>query len=467
MIKKTAPEGAVFLQYCDETAIMVYSIGRRELMTQQLDIFSSGNIKHQHAPLADRMRPTTLDEILGQNKLIGPGKLLRRAIESQRLSSIILWGQSGSGKTTLASVIAKETNTPFAQLNAVTDGLPELRKLIKEAEEHLRIYQQQTILFIDEIHRFNKTQQDGLLPSVEKGTIILIGATTQNPYFSLNRALLSRSLIFQLEPLEQSDIIHLCKRALADKKRGLGQYHVAVTEDALSHFARFSQGDARVALNALELAVLSSPSDENGTIHIDIEVAEESIQKPAVHYDGTGDEHYDIISAFIKSMRGSDPDAALYYLARMLDAGEDPLFIARRIVILSTEDIGMADPQALVIAQSAANALQFVGMPEGRIILGQAVVYMALAPKSNASYLGIEKALYDVHTGKNGAVPKHLRDTHYAGAKELGHGIGYKYPHDFPQHYIAQQYLPDALIENEYYIEDDTVRSQKKEKYHE
>lgn len=436
-------------------------------MTQQLDIFSSGNLQKLHAPLADRMRPETLDDILGQEALIGPGKLLRRAIESQRLSSIILWGPSGSGKTSLANVISKETKTPFVQLNAVTDGLPELRKLLKEAEDRLKFHQTQTILFIDEIHRFNKTQQDGLLPAVENGTVILIGATTQNPYFSLNRALLSRSLIFQLNSLTEKDIIMLCQRALTDKQRGLGQYHVDITADALSHFARYSQGDVRSALNALELAVLSSPSDDQGTIHIDLAVAEESIQKPAVHYDATGDEHYDIISAFIKSMRGSDPDAALYYLARMLDAGEDPLFIARRIVILSTEDIGMADPQALVIAQSAANALQFVGMPEGRIILGQAVVYMALAPKSNASYLGIDKALSDVRQGRIGAVPNHLRDAHYAGAKDLGHGKGYRYPHDFPNHYVPQQYLPKELLNNEYYIEDDTVNPQKKEKYHE
>lgn len=422
---------------------------------------------HQsHAPLADRMRPQTLDEVVGQEALIGPGRLLRRAIESNRLSSIILWGSSGCGKTTLASVIASVTKRPFQRLNAVTDGLPELRKLIKKAEEELHLYNRQTILFIDEVHRFNKAQQDGLLPAVENGTIILIGATTQNPYFSINRALLSRSLIFEMQPLAKSDIIGLCRRALTDRERGLGQYRVDITDEALDHFANYSQGDARMALNALELSVLSSPADSTGTIHVDLSVAEESIQRPAVSYDGTGDEHYDIISAFIKSMRGSDPDAALYYLARMLDAGEDPLFIARRIVILSCEDIGMADPQALVVAQSAANALQFVGMPEGRIILGQAVVYMATAPKSNASYLGIDKALADVRKGKNGAVPNHLRDAHYAGAAELGHGLGYKYPHDYPMHQVEQQYLPDSLIGTHYYIEDDTVTAQKG-KHHE
>lgn len=438
-------------------------------MSNQINLFqaASANMGHQsHAPLADRMRPQTLDEVIGQEALIGPGRLLRRAIESNRLSSIILWGSSGCGKTTLASVIANVTKRPFQQLNAVTDGLPELRKLIKKAEEELSLYHRQTILFIDEVHRFNKAQQDGLLPSVENGTIILIGATTQNPYFSINRALLSRSLIFEMQPLTKGDIITLCRRALSDRERGLGQYHVDITEDALHHFANYSQGDARMALNALELSVLSSPADSNGTIHVNLAVAEESIQRPAVSYDGTGDEHYDIISAFIKSMRGSDPDAALYYLARMLDAGEDPLFIARRIVILSCEDIGMADPQALVVAQSAANALQFVGMPEGRIILGQAVVYMATAPKSNASYLGIDHALNDVRKGKNGAVPNHLRDSHYSGATELGHGLGYKYPHNYPMHYIEQQYLPDDLVGTHYYIEDDTVTAQKG-KHHE
>lgn len=432
-------------------------------MSDQMNLFSAAASAggHSHAPLADRMRPQTLDEIVGQDALIGKGKLLRRAIETNRLSSIILWGSAGCGKTTLASVIAKVTKRPFARLNAVTEGLLELRKLIKKAEEEQQLYGRQTILFIDEVHRFNKAQQDGLLPSVENGTIILIGATTQNPYFSINRALLSRSLIFQLQPLTKADITSLMQRALTDRERGLGAYHVEISEEALDHFANFSQGDARMALNALELSVLSSPADENGTIHVDLAVAEESIQRPAVSYDGTGDEHYDIISAFIKSMRGSDVDAALYYLARMLDAGEDPLFIARRIVILSCEDIGMADPQALVVAQSAADALQFVGMPEGRIILGQAVTYMASAPKSNCAYMGIERALADVRHGKNGAVPKHLRDSHYPGAKELGHGIGYKYPHDYPMHQVEQQYLPDNLVGTRYYFEDDTVTARK------
>lgn len=423
--------------------------------SDQINLFSASAAgRTGHAPLADRMRPKTLDECVGQEDLIGPGKLLRRAIESGHLSSLIFWGPSGSGKTTLASVIAEVTGRPFKRLNAVTDGLPELRKIIAEAQESLDLYDRQTILFVDEIHRFNKAQQDGLLPSVEKGTIVLIGATTQNPWFSLNRALLSRSLVFALHALSEAEITLLMRRALNDKARGLGAYKVAITDEALSHLAGFSQGDARIALNALELAVLSSPSDASGTIHIDLSVAEESIQKPAVVYDGTGDDHYEVISAFIKSMRGSDADAALYWLARMIDAGEDPLFIARRIVILSAEDVGMADPQALVIAQNAAAALQFVGMPEGRIILAEAVVYMCKAPKSNASYLGIDKALADVRSGKNGPVPIHLRNASFKGAKAMGWGVDYKYPHDYPGHRVAQQYLPDELTGTVYYQED-------------
>ncbi len=428
-------------------------------MDQQVNLFEAAGetARKNRAPLADRMRPKTLDEIVGQDAIIAPGKLLRRAIETDRLSSLIFWGQPGSGKTTLARVIANVTKRPFEQLNAVTDGLPELRKLIQKAKENLELYGEQTILFIDEIHRFNKAQQDGLLPSVEKGLIVLIGATTQNPYFSLNPALLSRSMIFQLSPLCQEDIISLLKRALHDEHRGLGRFHTEVTDDALTHFAHNAQGDARIALNGLELAVLSSPADTNGVRHVDLAVAEESIQRPAVVYDGTGDEHYDIISAFIKSVRGSDVQAALHYMARMIDAGEDPLFIARRIVILAAEDIGQADPQALVIAQSAADALQFIGMPEGRIILSHAVVYLANAPKSNAAYLAIDRALADVRKGRIGPVPLHLKDAHYKGAKTLGHGKGYLYPHDYPNHHIAQQYLPDDLVGTIYYTPDDTA----------
>lgn len=433
-----------------------FPVERRENMREQHNLFQmAGDLERQKkAPLAERMRPDELDDIYGQEDILAPGKLLRRSIETDRLSSIILWGTPGSGKTTLARVIAKETKRPFQQLNAVTDGLPELRKILSAAKETFELYGKQTILFIDEIHRFNKTQQDGLLPSVEKGLVVLIGATTQNPYFSLNPALLSRSMIFPLSSLSKDSIILILKRALTNTVKGLGQFNIDITDEALSHFATYAQGDARIALNALELAVLSTSEDTNGIRHINLKIAEESIQKPAVVYDATGDEHYDIISAFIKSVRGSDVNAALHYLARMIDAGEDPLFIARRIVILAAEDIGQADPQALVIAQSAADALKFVGMPEGRIILSHAVVYLANAPKSNAAYLAIDYALADVRSGKIGPVPNHLKDAHYKGAKELNHGKGYLYPHDYPNHYIKQQYLPDLLKNVIYYKPD-------------
>lgn len=432
-------------------------------MPEQVDLFAQANAetRKKMAPLAARMRPRRLEDIIGQDHILGPGKLLRRAIETDRLSSLIFWGPPGTGKTTLAQVIARVSDRPFAQLNAVTDGIADLRKLIHAAESDLNTYGKQTILFIDEIHRFNKAQQDGLLPAVEKGIVILIGATTQNPYFSLNPALLSRSMIFGLEALDEASIIQLMKRALADRDRGLGAFDTQVSDEALAHLAHYAQGDARTALNGLELAVLSSPADDQGVRHVDLAVAEESIQRPAVVYDNTGDEHYDIISAFIKSVRGSDTQAAIYYMARMLDAGEDPLFIARRLVILSCEDVGMADPQALVIAQSAADALQFIGMPEGRIILSQACVYLCEAPKSNAAYLAIDKALADVRKGRTGPVPPHLRDAHYKGAKDLGHGKGYRYPHDYPGHYVDQDYLPDNLRGTTYYSPDDTVTKQK------
>lgn len=432
-------------------------------MPEQVDLFAQANAetRKKMAPLAARMRPRRLEDIIGQDHILGPGKLLRRAIETDRLSSLIFWGPPGTGKTTLAQVIARVSDRPFAQLNAVTDGIADLRKLIHAAESDLNTYGKQTILFIDEIHRFNKAQQDGLLPAVEKGIVILIGATTQNPYFSLNPALLSRSMIFGLEALDEASIIQLMKRALADRDRGLGAFDTQVSGEALAHLAHYAQGDARTALNGLELAVLSSPADDQGVRHVDLAVAEESIQRPAVVYDNTGDEHYDIISAFIKSVRGSDTQAAIYYMARMLDAGEDPLFIARRLVILSCEDVGMADPQALVIAQSAADALQFIGMPEGRIILSQACVYLCEAPKSNATYLAIDKALADVRKGRTGPVPPHLRDAHYKGAKDLGHGKGYRYPHDYPGHYVDQDYLPDNLRGTTYYSPDDTVTKQK------
>lgn len=407
----------------------------------------------KNAPLAQRMRPQTLDEILGQEHIIGPGKLLRRAIETDKLSSLIFWGTPGCGKTTIASVIANVTNKFYASLNAVTDGVADLRKVTAKAEENLSMYGRQTILFIDEIHRFNKGQQDALLPSVEKGLIVLIGATTQNPYFSLNPALLSRSMVFELKPLKKEDIENIIRRSCGDVNRGFGAYKLEVTQEAIDHLCNSSQGDARIALNGLELAVLSSRPDENGVRVIDLSVVEESIQRPAIVYDNTGDDHYDIISAFIKSMRGSDPDAAVYYLARMLDAGEDPMFIARRIVIHACEDVGLADPHALQVAQSAASAVQFIGMPEGRIILAEAAIYVAKAPKSNSVICAIDAALSQVRSGKNGPVPDHLKDSHYAGAKQLGHGVGYQYPHDDPSGWVKQQYLPNNLADAVFYRE--------------
>ena len=408
---------------------------------------------NKNAPLAQRMRPQNLDEILGQDHIIGPGKLLRRAIETDKLSSLIFYGSPGCGKTTIATVIANVTDKFYASLNAVTDGVAELRKITSKAEENLSMYGKQTILFIDEIHRFNKGQQDALLPWVEKGLIVLIGATTQNPYFSLNPALLSRSMIFELKPLSKADIAVLIDRSCKDLKRGFGAYKLDVTAEAIAHLCNCSQGDARVALNGLELAVLSSKPNEDGIRVIDLSVVEESIQRPRVVYDNTGDEHYDIVSAFIKSMRGSDPDAAIYYLARMLDAGEDPLFIARRIIVHAAEDVGLADPQALQVAQSAAATLQFIGMPEGRIVLAEAALYVAKAPKSNSVITAIDNALAAVQSGKIGAVPNHLKDAHYAGAQKLGHGIGYQYPHDYPSGWVAQQYLPDNLAGEKFYIQ--------------
>ncbi len=407
----------------------------------------------KNAPLAQRMRPQTLDEILGQEHIIGEGKLLRRAIETDKLSSLIFWGTPGCGKTTIASVIANVTNKFYASLNAVTDGVADLRKVTSAAEENLAMYGRQTILFIDEIHRFNKGQQDALLPAVEKGLIVLIGATTQNPYFSLNPALLSRSMVFELKPLQKADIEKIIRRSCSDVKRGLGAYQLHVTQEAIDHLCNCSQGDARIALNGLELAVLSSRPDEQGVRVIDLSVVEESVQRPAIVYDNTGDDHYNIISAFIKSMRGSDPDATIYYLARMLDAGEDPMFIARRIVIQACEDVGLADSHALQVAQSAASAVQFIGMPEGRIILAEAALYVAKAPKSNSAICAIDAALSQVRSGKNGPVPDHLKDSHYAGAKQMGHGIGYQYPHDDPSGWLPQQYLPNNLADAVFYRE--------------
>jgi putative ATPase len=391
-------------------------------------------------PLAARMRPRTLDEFLGQEHFLGPGKLLRRLLQADRLSSVIFYGPPGTGKTALAHVIAHHTHCRFRQLNAVAAGIKEVRELLDEAKTELEQSGQRTILFVDELHRFNRAQQDVLLPDVEEGRVILIGATTQNPFFAVNSPLLSRGQIFTFEPLSRDHIKDLIHRALADKERGLGTIPVEITEDAVAFLAETSDGDARRALNALEIGVLSV--DER-PVPFTLEVAQESIQRKALDYDATGDAHYDVASAFIKSMRGSDPDAAVYWLARMLESGEDPRFIARRMVILASEDVGNADPQALVVAAAALQSVEFIGMPECQLPLAQAVTYLATAPKSNAATAAITKAREDVRTGRTLAVPKHLRDASYEGAKKLGHGQGYEYSHDQPGAWSEQQYLPE------------------------
>ncbi len=405
------------------------------------DLFekSAAERLRKEAPLARRTAPRTLDEIVGQSSILGPGKILRRAIEADRLTSLILFGPPGTGKTALARVIAMRTKAAFSPLNAVTSGVKELRQLIETARQR-RIHEaRKTIVFIDELHRFNRAQQDALLPPVENGDIILIGATTENPFFSVVAPLLSRSQIFEFQHLSDEDIIGLLRRALSHPDRGLAGYEVTADDEALAHMARFAEGDARRALNALEIAMLTTPA-EAGRVHISRDVAEESIQKKMLHYDGAGDEHYDAASAFIKSMRGTDPDSALYWMARMLEAGETPRFVARRICICAAEDVGNADPQALVVATSAWQASEFVGLPEARIILAQAATYVACAPKSNASYMGINKALEDVCQSVTRPVPEHLQDSSYRGAGRLGRGEGYKYAHDYPDGYVPQNY---------------------------
>jgi putative ATPase len=393
-----------------------------------------------NAPLAYRMCPRTIDEYIGQEHILGEGKLLRRAIEADRITSLILYGPPGTGKTALARVIAAKTKSHFEWLNAATAGLDDLRKVIQGARTK-KAKGIRTILFLDEIHRFNKLQQDALLPDVEEGNIILIAATVENPFFYVNSALLSRSQVFELKPLAEEDILKVLNNAILDKERGLGNFKIVIEEDALKHIAKMSDGDARKALSALEIAVLTTPPHGNGIIKIPLQVAEESIQKKTIVYDKKGDQHYDTISAFIKSMRGSDPDASIYYLAKMLYAGEDPRFIARRIVICASEDVGDADPMALVIATSALRAVEFIGMPEARIPLAQATIYIANAPKSNACYKAIEAAMEDIKSEQTMEVPDHLKDSHYLGAKKLGHGKGYKYPHDYGGH-VEQEYMP-------------------------
>ena len=403
------------------------------------------------SPLASRLRPTTLDEVVGQQHIVGKDKLLYRAIKADKLSSIIFYGPPGTGKTTLAKVIANTTSAEFKQINATSAGKKDMEEVVQQAKNNQGMYGKKTILFIDEIHRFNKGQQDYLLPFVEDGTIILIGATTENPYFEVNSALLSRSIIFELKELGKEDIKVLLQRAVNDKEKGMGSYHATIDEDALEFLADVCNGDARAALTAIELGILTTERSEDGQIHITIDVASECIQKRVISYDKTGDNHYDTISAFIKSMRGSDPDAAVYYLARMLYAGEDIKFIARRIMSCASEDVGNADPMAIVVATSAAQAVERIGMPEAQIILSQAVTYVACAPKSNAAYGAIEAAMGAVRNNITPPVPTHLQDAHYKGAEKLGHGLGYKYAHDYPNHYVEQQYLPDALVGTKFY----------------
>lgn len=403
------------------------------------------------APLAYRMRPPSLDEFVGQEHIVGPDTILRRAIEEDTLTSLIFWGPPGSGKTTLALIIANLTKSNFLRFSAVTSGIAEIRKVMKEAKEKRNLYNQKTILFIDEIHRFNKLQQDAFLPFLEDGIIILVGATVENPYFEVNKALLSRSKIYQLHLLSYKEIEQIIKRALSDKERGLGRYKVRLEEKAKKHIINLANGDARVALNALEIATLATKPDKEGERYISLKIAEEAVQKRSLTYDKDGDSHYDIISAFIKSMRGSDPDAALYWLARMIYAGEDPKFIARRMVIQAAEDVGNADPLALVVATAAFQAVEYVGMPEAQIPLAQAAIYISCAPKSNAVYSGINKALSEVKNLEAESVPIHLRDASYWGAKLLGHQKDYKYPHNFPANFVKQQYLPDNVKNHTYY----------------
>lgn len=417
-----------------------------------MDLFDYVREKNldKEAPLASRLRPSTLEEVVGQQHIIGKDKLLYRAIKADKLSSIIFYGPPGTGKTTLAKVIANTTSAVFTQINATVAGKKDMEEVVGRAKETLGMYQKKTILFVDEIHRFNKSQQDYLLPFVEDGTIILIGATTENPYFEVNGALISRSSIFELHPLDKEDIKTVIRRAVYDVEKGMGSYDAVIEEDALEFLADISGGDARNALNAVELGILTTERSEDGKIHITLSVASECIQKRVVRYDKTGDNHYDTISAFIKSMRGSDPDAAVYYLAKMLYAGEDIKFIARRIMICASEDVGNADPMALTVAVSAAQAVERIGMPEAQIILSQAVLYVATAPKSNSATNAIFGAMENVKSQKT-SVPAHLQDAHYKGSKNLGHGIGYKYAHDYPHHYVKQQYLPEEIKDARFY----------------
>ena len=418
-----------------------------------MDLFEYMNEKkgNKDTPLASRMRPTQVEEIVGQEHILGKDKLLYRAIKADKLQSLIFYGPPGTGKTTIAKVIANTTKAHFMTMNATTSGKAEIVKAVEEAKMQRAMTGNKSIIFIDEIHRFNKAQQDALLPYTEDGTVILIGATTENPYFEVNRALISRSLVFELKPLNKVDIGKIIEVAVYNKEKGLGAYKADITEEAKEYLAMRTTGDARNALNAIELAIMTTTRSEDDKIHITTEVLEECIQKKALNYDKKGDNHYDVISAFIKSMRGSDAQATVHYLARMIAAGEDPKFIARRITICASEDVGNADPNALVVATNAMLAVERIGMPEGRIILSQAAIYVAMAPKSNASYMAINVALSDIEHREIGTVPSHLRDSHYSGAKELDHGQDYLYAHDYEGHYVKQQYLPDAIEGTRYY----------------
>lgn len=407
-------------------------------------------------PLAYRMAPETLDDYVGQEHILGKDKMLYRLIKADRLSSIILWGPPGCGKTSLARIIAKTTKNKFERLNAVAAGVSDIKRVVEDAKNLLMNPSGKVVLFIDEIHRFNKLQQDALLPYVEDGTVILIGATTENPYFEVNKALISRSTVFKLESLKSEDIVNAMKKALENKERGLGNCNISIDDEVLKYIADLSGGDVRVALNALEIAALTTEMDANGNIVITKDIAIECIQKKKAQFDKSGDSHYDNISAFIKSMRGGDADAVLFYLARALYAGEDPLFLARRIVICASEDVGMANSNALVVANSALQAIHQIGMPEARILLAHAATYVARSPKSNAAYLGIDKALHDVETMDTGTIPMHIRNAPADGMSDFGYGIGYKYPHDFPNHEVEQQYLPDKMLGTEYYKPDET-----------
>ena len=417
-------------------------------------------MNNENQPLAYRMRPKTLDQFVGQEHIVGKDKLLYRTIKADRLSSIILWGPPGCGKTSLAKVISETTKYQFKKLNAVTSGVAEIKNAVTEASNPFMNPSGKCILFIDEIHRFNKLQQDALLPYVEDGTVILIGATTENPYFEVNKALISRSMVIKLEPLRKEDIIKVIKNALTSKE-GLGDYNVKISEDTIDRIAEISGGDVRTALNGLEIAVLTTKMNKEGQIEITDEIAAQSFNKKKSMFDKNGDSHYDNISAMIKSLRGSDADAAVFYLARAIEAGEDPIFLARRLVISAAEDVGLANPEALVIATSAMQAVSMVGMPEARIILSEAAVYIAKSKKSNATYNAINKAIADVENKDTGTIPMHIRNAPAEGMSDFGYGEGYKYPHDYPGHYVEQQYLPDKILGTKYYIPDETITDEK------